>query len=218
MSRTLLAANIERYVMETMARDTDVERALREETARLPHARMQIGRDQAALFTLLVRAIGARRAVEVGTFTGMSALAVARGLPEDGLLIACDVNREWTDIARRHWQAAGVAARIDLRLAPAEDTLRSLVDEAPGTFDFAFIDADKESYPRYYELCLALLRPGGLLALDNMLWSGRVAAEPALMDEETRTLHALNQRIRDDARVDAVLLSVGDGVQLVRKR
>ena len=218
MSRTLLAANIERYVMETMARDTDVERALREETARLPNARMQIGRDQAALFTLLVRAIGARRAVEVGTFTGMSALAVARGLPEDGLLIACDVNREWTDIARRHWQAAGVAARIDLRLAPAEDTLRSLVDEAPGTFDFAFIDADKESYPRYYELCLALLRPGGLLALDNMLWSGRVAAEPALMDEETRTLHALNQRIRDDARVDAVLLSVGDGVQLVRKR
>ena len=218
MSRTLLAANIERYVMETMARDTEVERALRAETALLPGARMQIGRDQAALFTLLVRAIGARRAVEVGTFTGMSALAVARGLPEDGLLIACDVNREWTDIARRHWQAAGVAARIDLRLAPAEDTLRSLVDEAPGTFDFAFIDADKESYPRYYELCLALLRPGGLLALDNMLWSGRVAAEPALMDEETRTLHALNQRIRDDARVDAVLLSVGDGVQLVRKR
>lgn len=218
MSRTLLDANIERYVMETMARDTDVERALREETAQLPNARMQIGRDQAALFTLLVRAIGARRAVEVGTFTGMSALAVARGLPEDGLLIACDVNREWTDIARRHWQAAGVAARVDLRLAPAEDTLRSLVDEAPGSFDFAFIDADKESYPRYYELCLALLRPGGLLALDNMLWSGRVAAEPALMDEETRTLHALNQRIRDDARVDAVLLSVGDGVQLVRKR
>ncbi|MBI1945350.1 MAG: class I SAM-dependent methyltransferase [Deltaproteobacteria bacterium] len=218
MSRTLLAADVERYLLETMARDTEVERALREETATLPMARMQIGRDQACLFTLLVRAIGARRAVEVGTFTGMSALAVARGLPEDGLLVACDVNREWTDIARRHWQAAGVAARIDLRLAPAEDTLRALVEREPGSFDFAFIDADKESYPRYYELCLALLRKGGLLALDNMLWSGRVTANPSLMDEETRTLHQLNARIRDDARVDAVLLSVGDGIQLVRKR
>lgn len=218
MSRTLLAKDVERYVMETMARDTEVERALREETAQLPAARMQIGRDQACLFTLLVRAIGARRAIEVGTFTGMSALAIARGLPDDGLLIACDINQEWTGIGRRHWQAAGVAARIDLRIAPAERTLRALADEAPGTFDFAFIDADKESYPSYYELCLTLLRPGGLLALDNMLWSGRVTTDVAGMDEETRTLHALNERIRDDGRVDAVLLSVGDGVQLVRKR
>lgn len=218
MSRTLLPADVERYVMDSMARDTDVERALREETARLPNAGMQIGRDQAAFFTLLVRAIGARRAVEVGTFTGMSALAIARGLPEGGLLIACDVSREWTDIARRHWHAAGVDPRIDLRIAPATDTLQTLVEEAPGSFDFAFIDADKGNYPRYYELCLALLRQGGLLALDNMLWSGKVTHTPALMDEETRTLHELNGRIREDSRVDAVLLSVGDGVQLLRKR
>ena len=218
MSRTLLPADVERYVTDTMARDTEVERALREGTARLPNAGMQIGRDQAALFTLLVRAIGARRAVEVGTFTGMSALAVARGLPADGLLIACDVSREWTDIARRHWQAAGVAARIELRLAPATDTLQALVDEQPGSFDFAFIDADKSNYPLYYELCLTLLRPGGLLALDNMLWSGKVTHAPALMDDETRTLHELNLHIRADERVDAALLSVGGGVQLLRKR
>ncbi|MCC7109655.1 MAG: class I SAM-dependent methyltransferase [Deltaproteobacteria bacterium] len=218
MARTLLPGDVEGYVMERMARDTEVERSLREETARLPNAGMQIGRDQAALFTLLVRAIGARRAIEVGTFTGMSALAIARGLPDDGRLVACDISREWTDIGRRHWQEAGVAHRIELRLGPALDTLGALAKSEAGSFDFAFIDADKERYPRYYELCLELLRPGGLLALDNMLWSGRVTQAPALMDEETRTLHELNEQICADARVDAVLLSVGDGIQLLRKR
>lgn len=218
MGRTLLPEDVERYLMERMARDTEVERSLRQATAELPEARMQIGSDQAALFTLLVRAIGARRAIEVGTFTGMSALAIARGLPDDGRLVACDIRRDWTDIGRRHWQEAGVAHRIDLRLAPALDTLGALVQSERGTFDFAFIDADKERYPRYYELCLELLRQGGLLALDNMLWSGRVTGPRALMDEETRTLHELNEKIRDDPRVDAVLLSVGDGIQLLRKR
>lgn len=218
MARTLLPSDVEGYVMERMARDTEVERSLREETERLPNAGMQIGRDQAALFTLLVRAIGARRAIDVGTFTGMSALAIARGLPDDGRLVACDISQEWTDIGRRHWQEAGVAHRIDLRLGPALDTLGALAKSEAGSFDFAFIDADKERYPRYYELCLELLRPGGLLALDNMLWSGRVTQAPALMDEETRTLHELNEQICADARVDAVLLSVGDGIQLLRKR
>jgi predicted O-methyltransferase YrrM len=179
---------------------------------------MQIGPDQAAFFALLVRAIGARRAVEVGTFTGMSALAVATALPPDGLLVCCDISEEWTAIARRHWDEAGVGGKIDLRIGPAAATLDRLVDEkGEGFFDFAFIDADKAGYGGYYERCLRLIRTGGVIALDNMLWSGAVA-DPRVRDGDTRTLRALNRKIEQDPRVDSCLLTLGDGVMLARKR
>jgi caffeoyl-CoA O-methyltransferase len=216
--RSLLPDAVERYLGEVVTRETPIQRRLRAETARLPMAGMQIGPDQGAFLALLVRLVGARRALEIGTFTGMSALAVAAALPPDGTLVACDVSEEWTRIARRYWQEAGVAGRIDLRLGPAADTVAALLRErGPGSFDFAFIDADKPSYDLYYEACLRLLRPGGLVAIDNVLWSGAVATARA-RDANTRALRALNLKIRDDARVDACLLSVGDGLMLARKR
>jgi predicted O-methyltransferase YrrM len=216
--RSLLPEAIERYLGEIVTRETPLQRRLRAETARLPLAGMQIGPDQGAFLALLVRLVGARRALEIGTFTGMSALWVAAALPPDGTLVACDTSEEWTRIARRYWADAGVAGRIDLRLGPAIDTLAALIRErGPGSFDFAFIDADKPSYDAYYEACLRLLRPGGLVAIDNVLWSGAVATARA-RDANTRALRALNLKIRDDARVDACLASVGDGVMLARKR
>ncbi len=218
MKRSLLPDAVETYASETLSRETPLQKRLRAETARLPDAGMQIGADLGALLALLARSIGARRALEIGTFTGYSALAVAAALPEDGLLIACDKSEEWTAIARRYWQEAGVAGRIELRLGPAKDTLARLARETgSGTFDLAFIDADKPAYDAYYEACLALLRPGGLVALDNMLWSGKVA-DPSASDESTRALRALNAKIAADARVDACLVTIGDGVMLARKR
>ena len=218
MSRSLLPAAVESYVSDTLTRETPVQRRLRAETARLPDAGMQIGSDLGALLALLVHTIDARRALEVGTFTGYSALAVASALPTDGLLVACDVSAEWTAIGRRHWEEAGVAARIDLRLGPAIETLRQLRKaHGSGSFDFAFIDADKTSYDAYYEACLELIRPGGLIALDNMLWGGKVA-DPAAVDANTSALRALNAKISADARVEATLLTIGDGVMLARRR
>lgn len=218
MSRSLLPEAIERYVSEDITRETDVMKRLRAETARLPQAGMQIGADQGALLALLARTVGTRMAVEIGTFTGYSALAVASALPADGRLVCCDINAEWTAIARRYWEEAGVADRIDLRLAPALKTLAELRSRhGAGTFDFAFIDADKSSYDAYYEACLDLLHAGGLIALDNTLWSGSVA-DPKVHDADTDALRALNAKIRDDRRVDACLLTVGDGVMLARKR
>jgi predicted O-methyltransferase YrrM len=217
-TRSLTSDLIERYLASTIARETPVQQRLRAETAQLPNGQMQIGADQGALMALLVRLTGTRRALEIGTFTGYSALAVASALPEDGKLIACDVSEEWTNIGRRYWQEAGLASRIDLRLGPALDTLAQLLrDLGPSSFDFAFIDADKEPYDAYYEACLKLVRPNGLILLDNMLWSGKVA-DVSEQDEETRILRALNEKIRDDSRVEACLLSVGDGVMLARKR
>ena len=210
------SAAIEQYV-SAHTRESALAQRLRGETARLPQAGMQIGPDQAALLALLARSIGARRAIEIGTFTGYSALAVASALPTDGLLVCCDINAEWTAIARRYWAEAGVDGRIDLRLAPALDTLADLAAESAEPFDFAFIDADKSAYDAYYEACLALLRPGGLIALDNMLWSGRVA-DTTVTDADTVALRALNAKLLADTRVDAALLTVGDGVMLVRKR
>jgi len=207
---------LETYVL-AHARESDVAARLRAETAKLPMAGMQIGADQAGFMALLVRAIGAKRCIEIGTFTGYSALAVACALPEDGKLICCDISAEWTAVARRYWIEAGIAARIDLRLAPALDTLRELARDGRGQYDFAFIDADKSNYGAYYEACLDLLRPGGLIVLDNMLWSGRVA-DPEHHDPDTDAIRALNAKINIDARVDASLLTVGDGVMLVRKR
>jgi predicted O-methyltransferase YrrM len=218
VSRSLLPDTVERYVTQDLARETPLQKRLRDETARLPQGGMQIGADQGALLAILVRSIGARNALEIGTFTGYSALAVAMALPEHGKLICCDVSEEWTAIARRYWKEAGVASKIDLRLAPALETLRALrAERGSGSFDFAFIDADKPAYDAYYEACLELMRSGGLIALDNMLWSGDVA-DPKKRDAHTAALRALNAKIRDDARVDCCLLTVGDGVMLARKR
>jgi O-methyltransferase len=170
------------------------------------------------LLAWLARLIGARRTLEIGTFTGLSALAVASALPPEGRLVACDVSEEWTRIARRYWAEAGLGSRIELRLGPAEDTLAALVREgAAASFDFAFIDADKPRYDAYYEGCLRLVRPGGVIALDNVLWSGAVA-DPGARDASTRALRAITRKIRDDARVEACFLTVGDGVLLARKR
>jgi predicted O-methyltransferase YrrM len=217
-TRSIAADAIETYLTETLAKETPVQRRLREETRKLPMGMMQIGPDQGAFLALLVRLIGARRTLEIGTFTGYSALAVASALPADGKLIACDVSEEWTRIARRYWREAGVADRIELHLRPAIETLDALVREGEaGRFDFAFIDADKTRYDAYYERALVLLRQGGLIAIDNVLWSGAVT-EPARNDPDTAALKALNLKIRDDARVESVLVSIGDGVMLARKR
>ncbi|MCZ7525563.1 MAG: class I SAM-dependent methyltransferase [Acidimicrobiia bacterium] len=193
-----------------------VQRDLIEETARLGGISiMQIAPEQGAFMTLLTRLLGARRAVEVGTFTGYSALAVARGLPPDGRLLCCDVSEEWTAIARRYWERAGVADRIELRIGPALDTLRSLPREE--TFDLAFIDADKERYGDYYEEILARLRPNGAILVDNTLWMG-VIADPSVTDDATLAIRAFNDRVAADERVDCVILPLGDGVTLLRKR
>ncbi|MEO8659918.1 MAG: class I SAM-dependent methyltransferase [Bryobacteraceae bacterium] len=218
--RSLTPEAVEQYVSFELLRETDVQQRLRAETSKLApnHAAMQIGPDQGAFFALLFRATGVRRALEIGTFTGYSALAVASALPPGGTLIACDISDEWTSIGRRYWQEAGVADRIDLRLGPAQHTLQSLIDAGEaGTFDFAFIDADKTGYDAYYEACLTLLRPNGLIALDNVLWSGAVV-DPADQSEDTLALRAINRKIRDDSRVEAVLLTVGDGIMLARKK
>jgi len=214
--RSLLPEAVDRYVRAQTV-ETPAQKRLRRETSRLPMAGMQIGADQGAFFALLVRLLGARRALEIGVFTGYSALAVAKALPTDGRLVALDVSEEWTRIARRHWAAAGVAQKIDLRLGPARETLASLRKEKAKPFDFAFIDADKANYAAYYEACLKLLRPGGLIAIDNVLWSGAVADVKA-QDPDTRALRALNRKIKTDRRVEACLLTLGDGVMLVRKK
>ena len=206
------------FVNAIASRETDVQRRLREVTAKMSNAQMQISPEEASMLQFLAISIGARRAIEIGTFTGYSALAVAMVLPADGKLIACDVSDEWTRIGKPFWKEAGVADRIDLRLAPAADTLQALLrDGQANAFDFAFIDADKVSYDTYYELVLQLLRPGGVAVLDNMLWSGRVADDPP-KEPESKALRQLNLKIRDDNRVDASLVAMRDGVHLVRKR
>ncbi len=216
--RSQMPDAVEDYVFELMCGEIPAAEGLRKETARLPQAGMQIGPDQAAFMAMLVRVSGTRRALEIGTFTGYSALAVASALPEDGRLLCCDVSEEWTSIARRYWKQAGVEGKIQLRLGPAIETLQTLLNEgAAETFDFAFIDADKPNYDAYYELCLPLIRPGGLILLDNMLWHGKVA-DPAVRDEETAVFRALNKKICNDNRVEAGMLTIGDGVMLARKR
>jgi caffeoyl-CoA O-methyltransferase len=218
MARTFLPEPLEKYLFDVLSPRTPVQERLRQETQTHPRASMQIGPDQGLLLGLLVRMLDARRVVEVGTFTGYSALAMARALPPGGRVLCCDVSEEYTAVARRYWKEAGVEDRIDLRLGPASATLaRLLADEGPGSQDLAFIDADKTGYDAYYEACLQLLRPGGVIAIDNVLWSGRVA-DPAVKDADTVALRALNLKIRDDARVDAVVLTVGDGLTLARKK
>jgi caffeoyl-CoA O-methyltransferase len=207
-----------RYVNQTLVQETGLQRRLRAETAQLPAAGMQIAADQGAFLAFLVRLIGARRALEVGTFTGYSALAMALALPEDGRLIACDISEEWTSIGRRYWEEAGVSHKIDLRLGPAGGTLEALLEEGRGgTFDFAFIDADKTGYDVYYERVLELLRPGGLVAVDNTLWEGKVA-DPTETDPDTEAIRAFNLKVRSDERVTLSLVPIGDGLTLARKR
>ena len=194
----------------------DVQRDLIAETETLGGISvMQIAPEQGAFMTLLTRLIGARRAVEVGTFTGYSALSIARGLPDDGTLLCCDVSEEWTAIARKYWERAGIDDKIELRIAPALDTLRSL--PTGEQFDLAFIDADKENYPNYYEEVLARLRPNGVILVDNTLWMGAVLA-PDATDESTKAIRAFNDMVSADDRVESVILTVGDGLTLIRKR
>jgi predicted O-methyltransferase YrrM len=218
MKRTLLADPIEQYLNGFVTVETAIQRRLRAETSALPQARMQIGADQGAFMALLVRLIGARRALEIGTFTGYSAMAIAAALPPGGRLITCDVSEEWTAIARRYWCEAGLTEEIELRLGDARGTLAVLRAEAgDSSFDFAFIDADKPGYDSYYEACLHLVRPGGLILIDNVLWSGKVV-DATVVDADTAAIRALNEKIRDDARVEGCLLPVGDGLMVVRKR
>ena len=206
------------YMLEVSLREPELLLRLREETAADPMARMQISPEQGQFMSLLVRLIGARRCIEVGVFTGYSSLCVAAALPADGRIVACDVSAHWTQLARRYWEAGGVAHKIDLRLAPAVETLESLLAAGgAGNYDFAFIDADKTNYVAYYERSLELLRPGGLVVVDNTLWSGRVA-DPEVADEDTVALRHFNEHLHRDARVDLSLLPMGDGLTLARKR
>jgi caffeoyl-CoA O-methyltransferase len=207
-----------RYLVEHSVREPRVMAELREETAKLPMAGMQIGPDQGQFMALLVKLMGAKRCLEIGVFTGYSSLGVALALPADGKIIACDVSEEWTAIARRYWEKAGVAGKIDLRLGPALATLDALKSAGgAGSFDFAFIDADKGNYLAYYERCLALLRRGGLVAADNTLWSGDVA-NPQNQKSDTVSLRNFNEALHRDERVDLAMLPVGDGLTLALKR
>ena len=205
------------YLLSVSLREPDILARLREETSNRADAEMQIAPEQGQFMALLLKRIGARRSLEVGTFTGYSALVCALALPEDGQLIALDINEDTTEIAQRYWAEAGVENKIELRLGPAEDSLRNLIDGGDqGSFDFMFIDADKTGYATYYEMGLQLLRPGGVLAFDNVLWAGRVA-DPGAGDNDTQALKALNVQLHADPRVDISMVPIGDGLTLARK-
>lgn len=201
------------YILGASLREPEVLARLRAETAAMPEHNMQISPEQGQFMALLVKLTGARRVIEIGTFTGYSSLAVALALPEDGCVVCCDVSEEYTAVARRYWEEAGVAAKMDLHLGPALDTL----DTLDGDFDFVFIDADKTGYDAYYERCLELVRPGGLIAFDNTLWAGAVA-DPAVTDEDTAALRALNAKLHADPRIDLSLVPIGDGLTLCRSK
>ena len=201
------------YIVNVGTRETSVQKELRAETAKLPMGQMQIGPDQGALLQVLVRILRAKRCIEIGTFTGYSALTVALALPANGKIICCDVSEEWTSIGRWYWKKAGVEKKISLRLGPALETLAGL----KGQFDFAFIDADKPNYWAYYERCLKLLRKGGLIAVDNTLWGGSVI-NPEKQSESTVALREFNKRVARDRRVDIALVPIGDGLTLATKR
>jgi predicted O-methyltransferase YrrM len=206
------------YLLAVSVREPPVLAALREETSKLPGAGMQISPEQGQFMRLLIELLGAQRTLEVGVFTGYSSICVALALPQDGELVACDVSAEYTAVARRYWQQAGVEGRIRLQLGPALGTLDGLIASgAEGSFDFAFIDADKDNYLAYYERALTLLRRGGLIAIDNVLWGGSVA-DPQDQKPSTLAIRALNARLRDDERVSTSLVPIGDGLFLARKR
>lgn len=218
-SRTLqLSSELYRYLLDVSLREPALLQRLREETARLPNAGMQIAPEQGQFMALLVRLIDARRCIEVGVFTGYSSLCCALAMPADGYLLACDRSDEWTQVAKRYWSEAGVGGRIDLRVAPALETLDAEIEGGrTQSFDFAFIDADKTHYADYYERCLRLLRPGGVIAVDNVLWGGSVA-EPDDESEATRAIRDFNLHLHADDRIDLSLVPIGDGLSLCRKR
>ena len=205
------------YLSRVGARETPAQIHCREETQKMPMAMMQIAPEQGAFLALLAKLTNARHYVEIGTFTGYSALSVALAMPPDGKVVALDVSKEFTDRARGYWKEAGVIDKIDLRLGPGVEALDKMIQSAEEPFDLAFIDADKTNYDGYYERVLKLLRPGGLIALDNMLWSGAVA-DLKVTDADTSALRALNTKIHADPRVDMALATIGDGVMLARKR
>lgn len=205
------------YVSANSLNEPDILAKLRQETANHPQARMQISPEQGQFMRLLVQLMGAKKTLEVGVFTGYSSLSVALALPTDGKLIACDISDEYTSIARRYWQAAGVTDKIDLHLAPALETLDRLLEDQAETFDFAFIDADKGNYENYYDRVFQLIRLGGLIAIDNVLWSGRVA-DPNDHDKITQTIRAFNQKLAKDDRVILTLLPIADGLTLALKK
>lgn len=213
-----LTDSLYEYLLSVSLREPRLLLELREETAAMPNASMQIAPEQGQFMALLARLTGARRCLEVGVFTGYSSLAVALALPEDGRIVACDVNEQWTAIARAYWQAAGVEHKIELRIAPALETLDRMIEAGRAdSFDLAFIDADKVNYLGYYERALTLLRPGGLVVVDNTLWSGRVI-DPEVSDENTVALRHFNEVLHRDERVDLSLIPVGDGLTLARKK
>jgi predicted O-methyltransferase YrrM len=206
------------YLLSNSLREPELLAQLRQETAQHPMAQMQIAPEQGQFMALLVQLMGAKKTLEVGVFTGYSSLVVALALPADGKVIACDVSEEYTAIARRYWQAAGVADKIELRIGPAVDTLDQLLAVGESeTFDFAFIDADKSNYWNYYERSLQLVRPGGLIAIDNVLWSGRVA-DPQVQDNRTESIRAFNAKLHQDERITLSLVPIADGLTLALKR
>ncbi|MFB8789637.1 MAG: class I SAM-dependent methyltransferase [Potamolinea sp.] len=206
------------YLLSVSLREPEILRQLREETANHPMGRMQIAPDQGQFMALLVQLIGAKKVLEIGVFTGYSSLVVALSLPSDGKIIACDISAEDTNIARRYWEKAGVADKIELRLAPALQTLDELIASVEiNSFDFVFIDADKRNYPEYYERALQLVRIGGLIAIDNVLWSGKVA-DPQVEDNQTQAIRNFNEKLHQDERVTLSLVPIADGLTLALKR
>jgi caffeoyl-CoA O-methyltransferase len=206
------------YILDVSLREPPLLEELREETARMPASDCQISPEQGQFMAFLVKLLGARRTLEIGVFTGYSALWVAQALPEEGQIVACDISEAWTAVARRYWKEAGVDDKIELHLAPAAETLNRLIEEGQGgSFDFAFIDADKAGYDTYYEQCLTLLRPGGLIAIDNVLRDGRVIHERP-PSEGTRAIQRLNRKLHTDPRIDLSLVPIADGLTLARKR
>jgi len=209
---------LRQYLLDVAVPETELQQRLRERTAEMPRGGMQISPEQGRFMHVLIKLLNVREAIEIGTFTGYSAIAMASAMPEEGRLICCDVNEEWTDIARRYWEEAGLSGKITLKLGPAARTLHALRDEGrDGSFDLAFVDADKEQYDTYYEQSLALLRRGGVVLLDNVLWHGKVS-DPSIDDEPTRAIRQINQKVFADDRVDAAMLPIGDGLTVARKR
>ncbi len=216
--QTPITGALAEYIRRVSLREPDIVTRLRDETARHPEANMQVSPEQGQFLGLLAHLLGARRTLEVGVFTGLSSLHVALALPPDGRIVACDVSEEYTSIARRYWREAGVADKIDLRIGPALHTLDALLhDGGEGSFDFAFVDADKENYERYYERVLKLLRPGGLAAFDNVLWHGDVI-DDSIQDADTRAIREFNAKLRVDDRIWLSLVPLGDGLTLACKR
>ena len=216
--KTFLARSLHDYLLSASLREPPLLQQLRQETANHPMSQMQIAPEQGQLMALLVQLIGAKKTLEVGVFTGYSSLAVALALPPDGKIVACDVSEEFTAIAQRYWKLAGVANKIDLRIAPALETLDALLATGQAnTFDFAFIDADKSNYDNYYERALQLIRQGGLIAIDNVLWSGQVA-DSTVQDTRTQAIRSLNDKLHQDDRISLSMLAISDGLTLALKK